>query len=99
MDHAGGTASVVICTAHGFEKVQLDAEGKPLPAAPSNASDCCTACYAPGGFTVPSPVLAANPVGVIDPRPRLVVSPAVSPRFCSSYITRGPPAASAHALA
>jgi hypothetical protein len=90
----GSVASIVICTVHGFETVQIGADGKPLPQQPAkNASDCCTACHAPNGFTTPSPILAALPFGASYERAPHFAAPVVLPRFYSSYISRGPPPA------
>jgi Protein of unknown function (DUF2946) len=98
---AGGTiASVVICTAHGFETVQVGADGKPLPQHPSKSmSDCCSACHAPGGFTVTSPIPVAGPSSIAYGGALIVPAPVVTARFYSSYVTRGPPAATSHELA
>lgn len=91
---ASGVASIVLCTAHGFETVQIGADGKPLPNQPANtASDCCTACHAPVGFTLPAPILAALPSAIAYDGAHLVTAPVPTARFYSSYVTRGPPAA------
>jgi hypothetical protein len=88
----GGVASIVICTAHGFETVTVGADGQPLPAGPvHNAQDCCAACHAPGGFTAPAPVLVAVPFRIAHEDASFATAPAAAPRFYSSYVTRGPP--------
>ena len=95
-----GVASVVICTVHGYETVAIDSNGKPLPSGPAkNASDCCTACAAPNGFTTPSPILVAVPVSVAFMGARVLPLPVIAPRIYSSYITRAPPAAISFELA
>jgi hypothetical protein len=89
---SGGVASVVICTAHGFETLQLSADGQPLPNQPShNISDCCSLCHAPNGFAVASPIRVAVPSSIASENTVLVTPPAVAARFYSSYVTRGPP--------
>jgi len=90
----GGIASVVICTVHGFETVQIGADGKPIPSGPAHgASDCCSACHAPTGFTPPAPIRVAVPSVIRFENPRVLTVPLVEQRFYSSYVTRGPPAA------
>jgi hypothetical protein len=93
---ARGIASIVICTAHGFETVQIDAGGTP-PA--KHALDCCTVCHVPNGFTSPPPIFAAVPFGVAYERARLVATPVITPSFYSSYVSRAPPAATSHEIA
>jgi len=92
----GGTgsnvASVVICTAHGFQTVSVDADGKPLPQAPGKSmSDCCSACHA-GGFIVLSPIPVSLPSNIAYDGASIAPAPVLPPRFYSSYVTRGPPA-------
>ena len=101
---AGGTggpiASVVICTVHGFQTVQVGADGKPLPQAPGKSmSDCCSACHAPGGFTIASPIPIAAPSSIAYDGAKFTPAPVVPARFYSSYVTRGPPAPASHHLA
>jgi hypothetical protein len=100
MGGGDGTGSIVICTAHGFETVQIGVDGKPLPAAPGkNASDCCNVCHAPNGFTTPAPMLAAAPFAVAYMQAAGFAAPIILPRFYSSYIGRGPPPAMSYAIA
>jgi hypothetical protein len=97
---ASSGASIVICTAHGFETVQIGADGKALPQQPGkNVSDCCTACHAPNGFTTPAPVLAAAPFAAAYQPAPIGTALIVLPRLYSSYICRGPPPAMFHEFA
>lgn len=90
----GAVASVVICTAHGFQTVAVDADGKPLPQAPGKSmSDCCSACHMPGGFALGSPLALAAPSSVAYNGPHIARAPVADTRFYASYVTRGPPAA------
>jgi hypothetical protein len=95
MDGAGGNiASVVICTVHGFETVQVGADGKPIPHQPAKGmSDCCSACHAPGGFAIASPIPVTAPCSIAYDVAHIAPAPVVITRFYSSYVTRGPPAA------
>jgi hypothetical protein len=88
----GNIASVVICTSHGFETVQVDGDGKPLPQPPGKSmSDCCSACHAPGGFNLASPLRLTAPSLVAYNAPLFAPAPIGAARFYSSYVTRGPP--------
>ena len=96
----GNVASVVICTIHGFQTVQVDADGKPLPRQPgASMSDCCSACHAPGGVTLASPIPVTAPTQIAYDAPHFAPAPVAAARFYSSYGTRGPPAAMSHPLA
>jgi hypothetical protein len=87
-------ASIVICTVHGSQTIQLDADGKALPGSQGKlASDCCTVCHAPNGFTTPSPILAGIPVAVAHEPASFLAAPVLQTRFYSSYVSRGPPPA------
>jgi hypothetical protein len=85
-------ASIVICTAHGFQTVQVDSDDNAVPGKSSaNAQDCCTDCQAAGGFIVPSPLRFAAPFRIMSEAPQFTVAPIVLARLYSSYVTRGPP--------
>ena len=101
MDRAGrNIASVVICTVHGFETVRVGADGKPIPHQPAKAmSDCCSACHAPGGLAIASPIPVAAPSSIAYDGAHIAPAPVVTVRFYSSYVTRGPPAAMSAELA
>ena len=84
--------SIVICTAHGFQTVQLDGDGNAVPGKSSaNSQDCCTDCQAAGGFIVPTPVRLPQPFQIVSEAPHFTFVSAIAPRFYSSYVTRGPP--------
>jgi hypothetical protein len=96
----GNIASVVICTAHGFEIVQVGFDGKPLAHQPAKAmSDCCSACHAPGGFTIASPIPLATLSSIAYDGTHIAPTLVDTVRFYSSYVTRGPPHAIFHELA
>ena len=96
----GNSASVVICTAHGFETVQVGEDGIPIPHQPAKVmTDCCSACHAPGGVTIASPIALAVPFSIAYDGAHIAPAPVVTTRFYSSYVTRGPPAAMPHELA
>jgi hypothetical protein len=101
MAGSGSIASIVICTLHGSQTLQLDADGKALPNAPAKqASDCCTVCHAPNGFTTPPPIFEALRSNAMGEAVRSEAAPIILPRSYSSYVSRGPPVATMrHALA
>jgi len=83
---------IVICTAHGFQTVRVDADGNALSGKSSaNASDCCTDCQATGGFVLPPPIRFPAPFRIATQAPVLTSAPVLVARFFSSYVTRGPP--------
>jgi hypothetical protein len=89
---AGQGSSIVICTAHGFQTVRVDADGTATAGKSSaNSSDCCNDYHAAGGFIVPSPVRFAVPFLMGPDAPSFRTQPILVARFYSSYITRGPP--------
>jgi hypothetical protein len=84
--------SIVICTAHGFQTVQVDGDGNALPGKSSaNAQDCCTDCQATGGFVLPTPIRVPEPLRISYGTVAFRTSPSIAPRFFSAYVTRGPP--------
>jgi hypothetical protein len=95
-----GATSIVICTAHGFQTVQLEEDGNALAGKSSaNAQDCCTDCQVTGGFIVPTPVRLPEPFQVASEVPWFAASPPIAARFYSSYVTRGPPSGQSPSLA
>jgi len=96
---ADGT-SIVICTAHGFQTVQLDSDGKAVSGKSSaSLQDCCTDCQAAGGFVLPTPLRVPEPFQFASESPAFLVAPVRIGRFLSSYLTRGPPFSQPPALA
>ena len=100
---AGGLP-IILCTVHGFETVQVDANGNPLPSAPAkNGSDSvcplCTGFQAASAFAAPA--LAVLTLAFIFVRERTIPVrvPVPSGRPYLSYVTRGPPAAVLNAVA
>ena len=91
--------TVILCTAHGWETVQIGADGKPLPNAPGAGgpkSKCpiCTDLQAASACT-PAPTIAlALPLN--GGRAILWIATPSTPvsRPYSSYVTRAPPASS-----
>jgi hypothetical protein len=100
---AGMTAStsghsVVICTAQGFTKLFVGADGKPFKNAPDShhqTSDCpvCSTCHMGGGFTTPVPVALALPAYSEFETVRFFLSAAVSWPLHFFYVSRAPPQA------
>ena len=97
---ASDGTSIVICTAHGFQTVQLDSDGNAVSGKSSgSAQDCCTDCQAAGGFVVPPPIRIPEPFQIASSAPRLEARLLIAPRFYSSYVTRGPPSGQTASLA
>jgi len=89
---AGEGSSIVICTAHGFETVRVDADGNAIAGKSSaNSSDCCNDYHAAGGFIVPTPVCFPEPFHIASEVSWFAAQHSVTLRPYSSYITRGPP--------
>ena len=94
---ASGGQSIVICTAHGFQTIQLDADGNPLPGSPApdhSSSDCplCIGCHLGGGLIAPA--LAAFERQSVShyERAEFTQTPAPSRPPHLSYVSRAPPA-------
>jgi len=89
---AGEGSSIVICTAHGFQTVHVDADGNAIPGKSSaNSSDCCNDYHAAGGFIVPTPGRLPAPFHITSEASWFAAPASIAPRFYSSYVTRGPP--------
>ena len=89
--------SIVLCTAHGFQSVSLDANGKPIPAAPDkgNSDGLCPMCVAFHS----APVLALTGALVLaivlfwrSADRGMDRTPVLLRRAFLSFVTRGPPA-------
>ena len=94
---AAGASATVLCTAHGFQTVVLDAAGNPVPAAPAkNAPDTlcpmCLAFHAAGAFTAPALIVVALALMFMCERQVVATVRAAASRPYRSYITRAPPA-------
>ena len=90
--------SIVLCTAHGFQTLTLDADGKPLPAAPDKGGSdgLCPMCVA--FHSAPVLVLTGTLVLAVllfwRRADRIVnIKPVLQRRAYESFETRGPPAA------
>jgi Protein of unknown function (DUF2946) len=89
--------SIIICTAHGFEHLTIDADGKPVPGGPQSgdSSSTCSLCagfHLAGGF-VPPLLIFTVIARASEVVPLTIASVPVPPRrFQISYITRAPPA-------
>jgi hypothetical protein len=93
---APGASSIILCTAHGFETIQIGADGKPLPATPAQdqqGANCplCSAMHAASAFMPPTLALANTPLSVTAARMSFVSVPVPSRKFSFAYVTRGPP--------
>ena len=102
--HSAGGSSIILCTAHGFETIQVDSSGNPLPSAPAkNGSDSvcplCTGFQAASALIAPAPIVLALALPVV--RDRTIVAPGPVSFGCPylSYVTRGPPPAVLSAFA
>jgi len=95
---AAGVSSIVICTVQGYETIQLDRDGNPVPGVPSadHGTTCllCVGCHRGAGLSAPSLPQMAAPVALSrETRPFLsAIAPSGPAQF--SYVTRGPPAGS-----
>jgi hypothetical protein len=95
-DRTDGVASIILCTAHGFETIRIGADGKPLPAAPAQdqqSSPCplCAAMHAMTAFVPPPIALALVPPSITAARMSFISAAVPSRKFSSAYVTRGPP--------
>ena len=93
---APGASSIILCTSHGFETIQIGADGNPLPATPAQdqqGATCplCAAMHATGAFVPPPLALAAAPPSVAAARMDFISLAVPSRKFASAYVTRGPP--------
>jgi hypothetical protein len=95
VDAGTGAYSIVLCTAHGFERVQLDADGKSLPDNPSqDQNSTCSLCagiHVAGGFTAPSVILIIVQPTLTRQAWMTELELAPSPPSHSSYVSRAPP--------
>lgn len=96
---ASGTAgghSIVICTVHGYQTIQLDSGGNPVPGAPASDhgnSTCflCLGCHMGLGFTAPVLAQFFAPIVVKREMPEFASAATPSRPQHFSYVTRAPP--------
>ena len=93
---SAGAYSIVLCTIHGVQTIQIGADGKPAPNAPSPGqqnSTCpiCTGFQAAHGFTGPELVAFVVPANFQRAPLPIMAAPAPSLRSHHSYISRAPP--------
>jgi hypothetical protein len=95
--HSSGGIPIVLCTAHGFQTVTLDADGKPIPATPAkDGSDglcqMCTAFHSASAIVSPAALILIA-LFIWSRADRIVASDAPALRRAFAlFITRGPPA-------
>ena len=68
----GGGSEIVLCTAHGFQTVHVDANGKPVPAPASDQNSTCPLCAAVSHattFTTPAVFVLLAPTAVAESVP------------------------------
>jgi hypothetical protein len=91
-----GVSSIILCTAHGFERIQIGADGQPLPAQGDDqkGSDCflCVAMHGSGAFPTSARIAVEIPTKVSVAPIAVASIPAPSREFASAYVSRGPPA-------
>ena len=96
---ASSGQSIVICTLHGTQTIQLDADGNVIPNVPSHdqQNSTCSMCLgaqtaraftAPAPASVPAPTISAR----VERSVAASITPSLPPHF--SYVTRAPPASS-----
>jgi hypothetical protein len=91
-----GVHSVVLCTIHGYQTIQIGADGKPAPNTPapdqqSSACPICAGVQGANGFTAPEPVALSIPTHFTFAPPAIASSFASVPKPHFSYISRAPP--------
>ena len=95
--HAPGGVPIVLCTAHGFQTVTLDANGKPVPPAPDQGSSdglcpMCVAFHAVPLLAMPAALLLAVLLSWRKADRATDFAPVLLRRAYASFVTRGPPA-------
>jgi DUF2946 family protein len=92
----GSGSSIVICTTHGYETVQVDEDGNPVAPVPqSDHATCflCLGCHLGGGFTAPSLIAFALPDRAAQTAPQFIDAAIPASRAHLPYTSRAPPAA------
>jgi hypothetical protein len=93
---ATGGISIVLCSAHGLQTINLDANGNPVNGAPDNGnpdSQCpmCVACHA-ASLLVPLAVTLIAVLFLWSHEDRFsIVALRIQRRVYAPYLTRGPP--------
>jgi hypothetical protein len=93
---SAGVTSIVLCTIHGSQTIQIGVDGKPAPNAPAPGqqnSTCpiCAGFQAAKAFTAPNLVELVVPTNFTTAPAALAPSVAPSVRLHLSYISRAPP--------
>ena len=89
-----GAHSVVLCTIHGYQTIQIGADGKPAPDAPDQQNSTCPICvgfHAAKAFTAPQPIALAVPTNFQRAALPVASAPAPSLKSQFSYVSRAPP--------
>jgi len=91
-----GASSIVLCTAHGFQTVALDAAGNPLPSAPAKSAPdslcpMCVAFHSGAAFIAPALIVAVLALVFSRERPLLALARLGTSNSYRSYSTRAPP--------
>jgi len=94
---------IVLCTAHGFQTVTLDANGKPAPAAPAqDGSDwlcqMCTAFHSAPLIVTPAALVLVILLLWSRADRRIASDTPVFRRAYLSFTTRGPPSVRAASI-
>jgi hypothetical protein len=94
---SAGGYSIVLCTIHGYQTIQIDADGKPAPNAPvpdQQNSTCpiCTGFHQANAFTAPALVLLVVPTDFRRAPPAIMSLPVRPLKSHFSYVSRAPPA-------
>jgi hypothetical protein len=93
---AAGGSSIVICTVHGYETVQLDANGNPTGGPVSDHGTGCFLCLGcQMGLGLPAPALAQFSVPSEAQREPMQFASALAPSRPQHlfYVSRAPPTA------
>lgn len=91
-----GAHSVVLCTIHGYQTIQIGADGKPAPTAPApdQQNSICPICVgfqAAKAFTTPAPVALVVPTNFEHAASPIASASAPSLKSHFSYVSRAPP--------
>jgi hypothetical protein len=93
---ASGGSSIVICTVHGYETIQLDGDGNPTGSPASDHGATCFLCLGCHmGSGLPAPAFSQLFIALDLQREPLQFAAALAPSRPQhfSYVSRAPPAA------